>query len=93
MKQYTCAAWTPTGIACGEPARFYPCGPRCDPHSPWAIHGRTLPKPDPQWTAQGFLQHKPAMPGQVWPEECDHGEPKGPRYCGLCRKMMKEGTA
>jgi hypothetical protein len=41
---------------CPEPARLYPCGRRCDKHSPWALAG--LPNPDtqvdPRYTLDGL---------------------------------------
>lgn len=36
---------------CEHPARLYPCGLRCDPHSPAAVAGHTVPVPDPARTA------------------------------------------
>jgi hypothetical protein len=29
---------------CAEPARLYPCGLRCDAHSPWVLAGRPNPE-------------------------------------------------
>jgi hypothetical protein len=36
----------PTGEHSTAPARLYPCGWRCDRHSPWARAG--LPEPSPR---------------------------------------------
>ncbi len=32
-------------VDCDTEARLYPCGLRCDTHSPWALAGHTLPDP------------------------------------------------
>lgn len=39
----------PPGRPC-PPARLYPCGWRCDAHSPAALAGRAVPVPDPALT-------------------------------------------
>ena len=77
------------GSACGEAARLYSCGWRCDRHSPWALAGkRSLPKPDPERTAQGLRERKSRIPGL--PDVCGHGEDRGPVYCALCRIEARE---
>lgn len=37
---------------------------------------------NPIWTDMGFDRH----PSCNQPIDCDHGEPRGPRYCALCRR-------
>jgi hypothetical protein len=32
---------------CDRPARLYPCGGRCDQHSPATLAGHVVPTPDP----------------------------------------------
>jgi len=36
---------------------------------------------DPVWVQAGYTAHFTCAPFR----ECDHGEPRGPRYCALCR--------
>lgn len=39
-------------------ARLYPCGWRCDRHTPAALQGRPEPPPGPGWPARSYLnQH------------------------------------
>lgn len=94
-RTYTCASMNPaTGGICGQEARPYICGPRCDPHSPWAMAGHTIPVPKPEWTAEGFRRRAEASRGAIpdnLPETCSHGEPKGPRYCALCKAQARKG--
>lgn len=94
-KKWRCAAWNPTlGVACGEDASLYTCGPRCGPHSPAAVSGRTVPVPAPEWTAKAFRERSRHMPSPLdnLPDHCPHDEPKGPRYCALCRRKARMET-
>ena len=94
-KTWRCAAWNPTlGVACGQEASLYVCGPRCGPHSPAAVSGRTVPVPAPEWTAKAFREragHR-TDPLDNLPDQCPHDEPKGPRYCALCRRKARMET-
>ncbi|MFJ3705059.1 MULTISPECIES: hypothetical protein [unclassified Streptomyces] len=38
-----------------RPARLYPCGWRCDLHTPAALQGRPEPEPGPGWPAGSYL--------------------------------------
>lgn len=94
-KTWRCAAWNPTlGVECGQDALLYVCGPRCGPHSPAAVSGRTVPVPAPEWTAKAFREragHR-TDPLDNLPDQCPHDEPKGPRYCALCRRKARMET-
>lgn len=95
MRKHTCAAWIPAlSEECGEVARFYTCGPRCDPHSPAALAGRPVATPDPQQTAQAFRGRSRQRPDPLknLPDDCDHGESRGPRFCALCRRHARNGN-
>lgn len=35
--------WNTAAGRCGKPSRPYPCGQRCDEHSPWARAGQPEP--------------------------------------------------
>lgn len=77
---------------CGQPAAPYTCGPRCDTHAPWRYStGHPPPVPDPEQTAAAFLARSRGepLPGA----ECPHEEPRGARYCALCRRIAKETYA
>lgn len=37
------------------PARLYPCGWRCDIHTPAALQGQPEPPPGPGWPAGSYL--------------------------------------
>lgn len=44
----TCRQWLPADDAyCGQPARPYPCGARCERHSPAAQAGNDEPPSTP----------------------------------------------
>lgn len=94
MTRQCCFWYAETKTECGRPARGYVCGPRCDKHSPATLAGRTVPVPDPQWTAEAFRRRAKDLRltgGLTLPEVCPHDEPKGPRYCALCKAEAKEG--
>lgn len=91
-KTWRCASWdTPARAECGQDARLYPCGPRCDAHSPAAVSGRPVPVPAPEWTAKAFRERAGHRrdPLDNLPDQCPHAEPKGPRYCALCRRKAR----
>lgn len=46
--------YTQSATCDATPPRPYPCGWRCDTHSPWNLAGRTLPNPDPARTIEGL---------------------------------------
>lgn len=87
----TCAAWTDHGD-CGQSALPYICGPRCDAHAPWRYGtGHPPPVPDPEQTAAAFAARARGEP-MPW-AECPHEEPRGARYCALCRRAAKDAHA
>lgn len=69
-------------LYCDEPGRLYPFGWRCADHGP-----PPPPTPNPEWTAAAFKARR-GKPDNL-PEECLHGEPRGPRYCPLCRRQAQ----
>lgn len=44
---------------------------------------------DDVWAGMGYDTH----PGCTMAIECDHGEPRGPRYCALCRRANPDMAA
>ena len=94
-RKHTCGHWyVDTSTTCGQDARLYPSGTYCDPHSPAAMSGRPIPIPDPQWTAKAFRERNRHRrdPLDNLPDTCPHEEPKGPRYCALCRRKARMET-
>jgi hypothetical protein len=55
----------PTGDHSPGNARFYPCGWRCDQHSPWALAGRPEPQPGPGWPATAWTTPSPINDSRV----------------------------
>lgn len=45
-------------------ARFYPCGWRCERHTPSAERGRPEPPPGPGWPAGSYLNSLPPSDSQ-----------------------------
>lgn len=94
-RKHVCGHWFPeTRTYCGQDAALYPSGAYCKPHSPATMSGRVIPTPDPQWTAQAFRARARRTPDPLdnLPDTCPHDEPRGPRYCALCRRHARMET-
>lgn len=89
MRQRTCCAWV-DGAACGAPAVLYPAGHYCGDHAPWRYGtGHPPPIPDPEQTAEAFRSRARYGVFQALDGPCPHDEPRGARYCALCRSEAR----
>jgi hypothetical protein len=92
-RKHTCGHWYPdTSTTCGQDALLYPSGAYCEPHSPATMSGHPIPIPNPEWTAAAFRARARTRPDPLdnLPDTCPHDEPKGPRYCALCRRNARK---
>lgn len=55
----------PQGEHAPGPARPYPCGWRCDLHSPWALAGQPEPQPGPGWPPTAWTTPSPINDSRV----------------------------
>jgi hypothetical protein len=92
-RKHTCGHWYPdTSTTCDQDALLYPSGAYCEPHSPATMSGHPIPIPNPEWTAAAFRARARTRPDPLdnLPDTCPHDEPKGPRYCALCRRIARK---
>ncbi len=65
--------------------RSKPRKPHAQGHNPRSAHAEVEATPSPYREGPGALRAATAVPAVAHNTECEHGEPRGSRYCGLCR--------